>query len=171
MREDYLDRLSPEVQAFVREVEETSGVTIEIKLDACRAGRGPDGTGILACDIDDRGATLLVPSEEYFPDGGVVHEVLHIRRILVEGVPRLADNPDSGLSSPEVCQGLVNLDNALEHLIVVPEEFFRRPESAERWTRIMERICVDELAAMGNPHDQRRWTLLHCNSPTTAVLA
>lgn len=161
MDPDYLSRLTPAVQDFVREVEAASGIEIGVQLDARRAGRGPDGLGILACDIDEDGAVLLVPSMDYFPDSGVVHEVLHIRRMLVEGVPRLSDSTAYSHWNPQIADVLTDLDNALEHLVIVPEQLERCPESRQYWESVMVRVWETDLPAIADAHDQRRWALVH----------
>ena len=43
----------------------------------------------MACEIDEHGARLLIGNPAYFPDASVFHELQHIRRILLEGVPRI----------------------------------------------------------------------------------
>jgi hypothetical protein len=72
MQAEYLDRLQEAVQAFVQEVEVGAGVTIEVTPDAELNTSGPTGQGKLKIDIEAR------------------HEVLHVKRLLVDGVPRLA---------------------------------------------------------------------------------
>ena len=161
MNSAYLDRLSSAVQAFVVEIERAAGVEVDVKLDSSRDGRGPDGEGILACDINERGARLLIPNDTYFPDNGVVHELLHVRRILVERVPKLTANLEFAGWAPEVENGLASLDNNLEHWVIVPEEIRRCPESGDRWNRVVERTWQRDLPGMTNQDDQRRWALMH----------
>ncbi len=161
MNSAYLDRLSSAVQAFVVEIERAAGIDIDVELDRSRDGRGPDGEGILACDIDERGARLLVPNDTYFPDSSVVHELLHVRRILVEHVPKLTANLEFARWTPELENGLASLDNDLEHWVIVPEEIRRCPESGDRWNRVLERTWQRDLPGMTNEDDQRRWALMH----------
>lgn len=68
MNSAYLDRLTLAVQAFVLEIECAAGIEISVKVDNSRDGLGPDGAGILACDIDERGATLLALNDTNFPE-------------------------------------------------------------------------------------------------------
>ncbi len=161
MNSAYLDRLSPAVRALVVETERAAGIDIDVELDSSRDGRGPDGAGILACDINERGARLLVPNDNYFPDGGVVHELLHVRRILVERVPKLTSNLAFARWTPDLENGLASLDNDLEHWVIVPEEIRRYPGSGDRWNRVLERTWGSDLPGMTNADDQRRWALMH----------
>ncbi len=161
MHADFLNRLSPDVQALVRDVEGAAGIDIAVGLDPSRATRGPDGTGILACNIDEHSATLLYPSPEYFPDGAVVHEMLHVRRFLIAGVPRLSATFGHPQWTENVDDVLLDLDNALEHLVIVPEELRLRPERAAYWSAVMARTWQTDLPAMANADDRRRWALVH----------
>jgi hypothetical protein len=121
MQPEYLARLGGSVQNFVREVEQAGAVDIEVVLDSQLNGRGPGGQGILAVDIDARRNLLRAPTNGYFPDGAVRHEVLHVKRFHVDGVPKLAladaEEWDKGFSD-----ALGDLDNAIEHVLIVPEE-------------------------------------------------
>lgn len=161
MNAAYLDRLSSAVQAFVVEVERKAGIEVDVKLDGSRDGRGLDGKGILACEINERGASLLVPNDTYFPDSAVVHELLHVRRILVEHVPKLTADLEFAGWTPELENGLASLDNDLEHWVIVPEEIHRCQESGDRWNRVLERTWQRDLPRITHQGDQRRWALMH----------
>lgn len=96
MQTDYLYRLSESVQQFIIEVEKGAGVEIKVIPDIKQNGGGTTGQGKLAIDIDAQSIVLFAPTNGYFPDGAVRHEVLHVQRFHVEGVPKLAlaDNED-----------------------------------------------------------------------------
>lgn len=55
------------------DIEHKGRIPIRIEIDAAR-------TDTLACQIDEEGATLVLPREDFFPHGSVMHELLHIRR-------------------------------------------------------------------------------------------
>lgn len=176
MNPDYLGRLSPKVQALVLEVERAAGIDIAVNVDSSRDGRGPDGAGILACDINENGATILVPNDTYFPDGSVVHEVLHIRRILVDKVPRLATNTGFAGWTPQLENGLATLDNDLEHWVIVPDEIRQCPERDGHWQHVLERTWSNDIPNMTNKDDQLRYALIHWASlmfflPQSAVVS
>lgn len=161
MQPEFLDRLSPQVRALVEDVERASGVEVAVSIDARRAGRGPEGKGILACNVEPQAVSLLTPTTDYFPDGAVVHELLHVRRLLVERVPRVSDNVDFEAWHPGLGGALTDLDNALEHLVIVPEELSLRPERADHWGGVMAMVWGGRLAEVKDAEDQRRWALLH----------
>lgn len=176
MQAEFLDRLSLEVRALVEAVERASGVEVVVSIDASRAGRGPEGKGILACHIEPQAVSLLTPTTDYFPDGAVVHELLHVRRLLVERVPRISENVDFEAWHPGLGTSLTDLDNALEHLVIVPEELSLRPERADHWGGVMATVWGGRLDDLKDAEDQRRWALLHWVFmrhvvPTSAAMA
>lgn len=139
MQSHYFARLGEPVQEFVREVEERARVDIEVipssELDDC----GPLGQGHLEIIITARRIQLFVPTNGYFPDGAVRHEVLHMHRFHIEGVPqlRLADEQDWDQGFADA---LGAIDNAIEHVIIVPVELQLHPERREHWEAVMRNV-------------------------------
>jgi len=142
MQPEYLARLSEPVQHFVREVEDDAGVEIIVIPDIKQNEGGTTGQGNLAADIGAKRIHLFAPTTGYLPDGGVRHEVLHAWRFHVMGVPKLAlaemVNMDMSLSSR-----LTHIDNAIEHVIIVPIELRLHPERRDHWERVMRDACSD----------------------------
>lgn len=112
---DYYGRLPADIRLLVDRVEDAAGIDIAVAVDPERE----DSMGVY---IEETGATISIPNIEYFPDGAVLHEVLHIRRLLCEGIPRIVDNIRYASWKPETHAALRDLDNNLEHLVIVPEE-------------------------------------------------
>jgi hypothetical protein len=175
MQSEYLARLSEPVQQFILEVEEGAGVDIKVILDPNQNEGGTTGQGKLAVVIKAQSIQLFAPTNGYFPDGAVRHEVLHVRRFHVEGVPKLAlaDNEewDEGFSD-----ALGALDNAIEHVVIVPSELQFHPERRGHWETVMRDVC---LGLPDVPEGERRlavclhWTFLRHvlpNSPSVEVL-
>lgn len=162
MQPEYLARLSEPVQQFILEVEEGAGVDIKVILDPNQNEGGTTGQGKLAVNIKAQSVQLFAPTNGYFPEGAVKHEVLHVQRFHVEGVPKLvlADNEewDKGFSD-----ALGALDNAIEHVVIVPVELQFHPERRKHWEVVMRDVCL-ELPAV--PEGERRlavclhWTFL-----------
>lgn len=174
MQPEYLARLSEPVQQFILEVEEGAGVDIKVILDPNQNEGGTTGQGKLAVNIKAQSVKLFAPTNGYFPEGAVRHEVLHVQRFHVEGVPKLvlADNEewDKGFSD-----NLCALDNAIEHIVIVPVELQFHPERREHWEVVMRDVC---LGLPDVPEGERRlavclhWTFLkHVlpNSPQVEV--
>ncbi len=175
MQPEYLARLSEPVQKFILEVEEGAAVEIKVILDPNQNEGGTSGQGKLAVNIKARSIHIFAPTNGYFPDGAVRHEVLHVRRFHVEGVPKLAladsEELDKGFSNV-----LVGLDNAIEHVVIVPMELQLHPERREHWEVVMRDVC---LGLPDAPDGERplavclHWTFLkHVlpNSPQVEVL-
>lgn len=146
-------RLTLETRTLIEEVEDATGVEIGVKVESGRKTMG--------VNIDEFGATILFPSEDYFPDGAVVHETLHVRRILAEGVPRLWENEEAEDENLALPRALQDLDNSLEHLVIVPEVLRRHPERRQYWERKFERVWGHDIPGTYIPEDQRRHALLH----------
>lgn len=162
MQSEYLDRLSDSVRQFVIDVEEAAGVDINVILDPKQNEGGTTGQGKLAVTINAQSVQIFAPTNGYFPDGAVRHETLHVQRFHVAGVPKLvlADEADWNNS---VADGLASLDNAIEHIIIVPVELQHHPERRNHWEVMMQNIC-QELPSV--PESERslsvclHWTFL-----------
>lgn len=155
MNNEYLDKLPHDIRTLVEEIEENSNIEIEIQIDATRLSRSIDQKGSLACEVDQHSARILIPTAHYFPDGSVLHELLHIRRFLLEGVPRIVVCDDYEDWTPQLCRGLTDLDNRLEHLVIVPEELILRPDRRIYWESVMCRV-LDGLQTTSISEDDRK---------------
>lgn len=176
MQEQYLSVMSPAVRAFVQSVEADAGVEVTVEEYAELNVRGPHSQGILTVTIEADSVLLGAPTNGYFPDGAVRHEMLHMKRLLVEKVPRLA-LADHANWSERLETALTNLDNELEHLVIVPVELEAHPERREHWESIAARVWSSDIPLALNPLDQRisaftQWAFLaHVlpDSPTRAL--
>jgi hypothetical protein len=98
--------------------------------------------------------------------------VLHARRILIEGVPKLA-LADHEEWDKCLINALANIDNAIEHIIIVPEELNFHLDRGEHWETIMKNLC-SELPNI--PEDERRlavclhWTFLRHVLPESTTI-
>ncbi|MGF6369736.1 hypothetical protein OKW40_002486 [Paraburkholderia sp. RAU6.4a] len=134
--------------------EQQSGLVIQVEVDPARGAT-------VACHVDERGATLLVSRQEFFQPAPVMHELLHMRRFLVDGVPQIVVNEDYNDWTPELERGLTNLDNGLEHLVIVPEEILRFPVRRQYWAGVMARKLEEIRVNPLNPDDRRRHALVN----------
>lgn len=160
MQAEYLARLQEAVQAFVHEVEDGAGVSIQVTPDAELNTGGPTGQGKLKIDIEPHLVRLMAPTNDYFPNGGVRHEMLHVKRLLVDGVPRLAlaETVDWDLKFEN---SLTTVDNALEHLVIVPVELGYHPERRAHWEAVMGRTWNVDLPTARSQLDRRISACLH----------
>mgnify|MGYP000052723025 CR=1 FL=1 len=175
MQAEYLALLSESVQQFIIEVERLAGVDITVILDPRLNQGGVAGQGQLEIVINARSIQLFAPTNGYFPDGAVRHEVLHVQRFHIEGVPKLvlSDNKDW---DEVLSDGLGHLDNAIEHVLIVPVELQFHPERLQHWEAVMLGVC---LGLPDVPEDERglavclHWTFLRHvlpNSPSVEIV-
>ncbi len=125
---------------MVVSIETEIGLEIEVEVDVSRVGKYSNEPDPLACIANECKAQLLIPSPDTFPSGSVLHELLHIQRFLVEGVPQIAVCENRWC--PELESVFTHLDNNLEHLVVVPRELAQRPERKDRWVGVMTRALT-----------------------------
>ncbi|WP_175910698.1 hypothetical protein [Burkholderia sp. BCC1640] len=154
MDDRYRQQLPADLQALAQDIEGLSGFVIQVEVDAARRGT-------LASYVDERRATLLLPQEEFFQPASVMHELLHLRRFLVDGVPQIVVNDDYPDWTPELEGALTILDNGLEHLVIVPDEVARFPERRDYWAGVMTRVFEDIRVNPLTPDDRRRHTMLN----------
>lgn len=129
MQPEYLFKLSAHVRDLVEEVERTSGVPIVVTVS-------PEKNVVSCFPYRDRGE-IFTPTPEALKDGPVVHEVLHLRRFLVEGIPRLVVPDDYEGDRLDPQGGVTAHDNIFEHCVIVPEEIRRCPDRQTYWEQLM----------------------------------
>lgn len=143
MDNSYFDRLPLDIQELVEEIEKAVNFQIDIEVcepdeKARRRCHSP-----LKCEVDQNGARIIIPAADRFPDSSVFHELLHIRRFLVEKVPRLTFCENYDPWSPDLESALTSLDNGIEHLIIVPQELARKPDRKSYWIEVMRRVLSE----------------------------
>jgi hypothetical protein len=153
MEPAYLDQVSPDIQGLIRQVEDAMGVEIEVCLD--------NSVGYLQVNFGQQRPRIFTPRPNHFPDGSVAHEVLHIRRFRVEGIPQVVDDPEHPDENEQLEDALRAMDNSLEHLIIVPQELAMRPQRREWWESNMERAWNTRIPALEDVADRRRFALIN----------
>jgi hypothetical protein len=127
----FLDLLNPEMRQLALSIEQEIDVEIEVVVDADMAVG--DDPGTLKSDGDEHGAEIRTSAANYFPNASVYHELRHIQRALVEGVPRLIVCEDFEPWNPANYDAISDLDNNIEHLFIVPGELAKFPERRAYW--------------------------------------
>lgn len=140
MHPAYLNQLPDWVVELVNHTEAASGLPVDVIVAPDRIRAGEDAPGLLACVPGATYARILTPVEGHFPHDAVVHELLHLRRQLVHGVPRLAlSEAHQDDWSPAIDTAIARNDNFLEHLVIVPNELGYVPQRRAFWERRIER--------------------------------
>jgi hypothetical protein len=156
MQAEYLNRLGRMVHSFVEEIEARIGFEITVKVDTAEGRIPPAKQRSMRCEIDEYKAEILLASSRYFPDASVFHELLHIRRFLVDGVPKLAVCEDNELWDPQLDNAILHLDNNLEHLVIVPIELREFPDRRGYWEERFE-ARISRLSSGDLSERDSRW--------------
>ncbi|MBP4049364.1 hypothetical protein J9978_07610 [Chromobacterium violaceum] len=175
MKAEYVELLPAPLKDLVRDTEEYIGFPIDVVVAPERARGMPDGASPLACEVEKDAARLLIPSVDQFPPGAVFHELQHIRRFLVEGVPQLVDCEDYEPWTPEMGTALTRQDNALEHLVIVPRELNVFPERRTHWENVMQQVWAEIEAGEGSDVDRKHagwacWAFLLQVTPDSSTV-
>lgn len=141
MQPEYLSRLSESLQNFVQQVERGANINVQVVLDSKLNASGPNKKGKLKVIIEANYAQLIAPTNGYFPDGAVRHEMLHVKRFHIDGIPKLSLSDDEDWDKT-FSDNLGALDNAIEHIIIVPVELQLHPERRQHWETVMGNICT-----------------------------
>jgi len=174
MKTEYLDLLPDSLRRLVLDTEEAIGFEIEVVVDPGRAKGVPGAADPMACEVEKDFARVLVAAAEQFRPCSVFHELLHIRRFLVEGAPMLVDCADYEPWTPQIGTALANQDNAFEHLVIVPRELQACPERREHWDAVMARVWEDIEAGRADEVTRRQlglasWAFLQRVLPDSAA--
>ncbi|MFQ5935315.1 MAG: hypothetical protein ACE5LB_02750 [Acidiferrobacterales bacterium] len=119
MEQRFFQRLSAELQNLVQELEDFAGVEIEVRPKPTPTGETTAKSKAVALISSEKGATLLCRSEDHFTTQAVLHELLHLRRYWIDFVPQLVPIDDRGGDKTKIAN---EIDNALEHLAIFPQE-------------------------------------------------
>jgi hypothetical protein len=139
---EYLNRLGDLVRSLVREMEAQIGFEITVKVDAAEDRQPPSEHRGMRCEMDEYKAEISTANTDYFPDASVFHELQHIRRFLVDGIPKLIVCEDYQLWSPQLDEAILHLDNNLEHLVIIPIELREFPERRAYWEGSLKRKLI-----------------------------
>lgn len=142
MQPEYLARLGPAVQGFVLEVERQANIEIHVIPEPGLNRGGPFGRGQLEVLVEPRRNVIFVPTNGYFPGGAVRHELLLLKRIHVDGVPKLTTAASARGWHGRTADPMSHLDNAIEHIVIVPLELQEHPERRLHWEAVMQEVCV-----------------------------
>jgi hypothetical protein len=130
MAPEFLERLPEWLATLVAETEKA--ITFPIGVQVYQEAAAHAG---LRAQVEATHATIITPSVQRFTLASAYHELLHIRRHLVQGIPRLtvSEAVPHGLPFQQTAQMVVIEDNAIEHLVIVPPELQRFAQRAEYW--------------------------------------
>lgn len=115
------EQLPVKVQRLVDDLERFADLEIGVKVDPNPVSTTDPNPDRLAADITQHHATILLRSEDDFPPHSVLHELLHVHRWWIERVPQVM--PIKGSQDSDDRWSVTSqIENALEHLVIVPRE-------------------------------------------------
>lgn len=118
MEQKYLDQLPAKSASLLKEIEEHSGREVHVLPNPYPVGlTDPNPTG-MACMVDESGARIFLRNES-LDAHSFTHELLHIHRYWVRQIPQVVPVSDPNGTNIRVTS---SIENAIEHLIIVPEE-------------------------------------------------
>jgi hypothetical protein len=91
-----------------------------------------------ATEVDHNGATIYLYDFDSVDQHGITHELLHIHRYWIEGAPQLV--PAQGKDTPGNVRACGDVENALEHLIIVPREAGCGFDSSGFWNAVAKKL-------------------------------
>jgi hypothetical protein len=85
-----------------------------------------------ATEVSPDGATIYLHDFDTIDQHGVTHELLHIQRYWIDRVPQIQPARNAKANLP----GVQNIENTLEHLVIVPREMSYGFDSAGYWNAV-----------------------------------
>lgn len=131
MREEYLKQSPDQVLALVDEIEKFSGREIAVHPNPRPVSPTDPNPEAMGCAVSESRAEIYYRNTNVDVHG-FTHELLHIRRWWVKGIPQILPTSSSAESNVGVTS---EIENSLEHLTVVPQEAQFGFEPFEYWNR------------------------------------
>lgn len=154
MENSYFEMLDESTSELVNEIECYLGAAIEIEIDTSK-------TNTMACKVDRNGPKIITPNSEHFPSDSVYHELLHIRRFCVNSIPKIKVCGSFLDWTPPLEDLMKELDNDIEHFIIVPEECEKYQDRKQYWvTKIV--TAIDDINNSGvTGEDEEKKALIY----------
>lgn len=129
----FLNSIPPALRELPQRVRARTGIAVSVQeIDEAFAQRHPsfaNAAAVLDIDHVQQAITIRVAHAALSPRV-IAHELIHLKRNVLESVPKFF--PVASASAAEI-QSIYLLENALEHLFVVPEEIAAYPEAEALW--------------------------------------
>jgi len=100
------------------EIEDFAGVSVGFRDMELLRQAGAQNTAHEALFCNEERAYISVPDPRNVNANAIIHEILHLQRYWLEQVPQLEAANDIG----QHVELFANIDNVIEHLVVVPRE-------------------------------------------------
>lgn len=154
--------MPPELLRVPAQVQEITGIEVVAQphSDQIRSELPHFSRAAAMLDIDpDRAAITIWYDPTRVTTSGFAHELIHLRRNIVESVPKLFP---WGNCDGDATNLVLSSENELEHLILVPEQLSLFPESKQWW--------LDHYAGVASRSNGEAMTLIYAWSFIRNVL-
>lgn len=112
-------QLPPDIAKLVDDIESFARREILVEVDTRPVSPSSPNPDRLAVHVTPTEARILLRSRDVFRPHDVLHELLHIERLWVEQIPQLLPIHDPHGNRSRIAG---DIENALEHLVIVPRE-------------------------------------------------
>lgn len=150
-------QLPSDIAALVERIESFATREIAVEVDTRPVSPTSPNPDSLIARVTPTEAAILLRSREIFPPHDVLHELLHIERMWVERVPQLVP------IHPHNTRRMIatDIENALEHLVIVPREANYGFDPYPYWNETSRRNWAEfPWPAMNDPWWRRKACLL-----------
>ncbi|MCX9158318.1 hypothetical protein OPU71_19510 [Niveibacterium sp. 24ML] len=131
----FLESIPPALRDVPQQIRSQTGIALQVQeIDESFARCNPafaNAAAVLDIDHVQQAITIRVAPAALSPRI-LSHELIHLKRNVVESVPKFFP---IGTASDAEIQSIYLVENALEHLFVVPEEIALHPESEAHWAQ------------------------------------
>jgi hypothetical protein len=154
----YKGQLPGAVATLVDRIESFTKREISVEIDSRPVSTTSPNPDRLAARITPTEAAIVLRSRDVFPAHAVLHELLHIERMWVERVPQLLPIHDPRGTRIKIA---TDIENALEHLVIVPREADYGFDPYPYWNETSRRNWAEyPWPAMADPWSRRKACLL-----------
>lgn len=129
----FLEKLPTELLQVPSKVFESTGIKVTAQPYSASFEREQPhfSKAEAVLDIDPaRSAITIWFDPDRVTPSALCHELLHLRRNIVESVPKLFPLESC---APDAAEEILATENELEHLLIVPEQIAAAPESEQWW--------------------------------------
>jgi hypothetical protein len=120
MQPEFRERLPANVLALLDKIEAAAGQEIRVEANPHPVSPTDPSPEAMAASVGEDAATIYIRSPELFVVQGALHELLHIERYWVKRVPQILPTADA--FDADRISITSDIENCLEHLVIVPEE-------------------------------------------------
>jgi hypothetical protein len=132
LRDAVLASLNPRGRELLDQIENYAGQLVNFAPYQFPSRPNSTNSAAPATEISHDSATIYIHGTEAQHLFGVPHELLHIRRNWCDGIPQLHPKVNDQRQIT-VCG---NVDNTLEHLIIVPQEADYGADNSDYWKQV-----------------------------------